>query len=544
MIFLRERSIHSQFLSFHSIAVPNIPDHLLLSFLDKAKPSFSVVDISRVLDWCHSLSVPADVTTSLDQMIILHRERDETISKQDRMNTASRDPVERRSGEKFEMTSVKSIPAVDQPSDKPSLSSSTNSLSSSKFCKMMTAETLNTAAAGDQFRQEMEQRKKEEAERLKLAQQKNLEERERMRREEEKRQHDEEERRKAEFEAQKRKEEERQRRIEAKLAAQEAERNRKIEEQRKKSEEAARRRREEAERREAERHQREQEELERREAERQALAEKRRQREVEERQKKEAQMKREAEEQNRRYQEERRRIYEASMDFSAEAYKASTSRLDEKKSAEQLALERDQKKREEAIKRARELALEKLNQEKEQKKMEKQVYERLAALRKPAPESREEKLARVEDAKNVIVVGKERLASLKSFFEEVKAMVMEKRKQEEEERKKQEEEEKRKREEEEKKRREEEERKEKERREEEERKKKQREAEAEKRRQELEKEKEERRIKKQKEARKMEERLLEDELKLLDAREKLYSLKKLLKEVKSHSVVCFNPFYH
>lgn len=521
-----------------SPVVPSIPDSVVLALLEKEKPSYSVVDVTRTADWCRALSRSDEEMRELDGMIKELRERDERIRKEDMANRESREPVERRRGEAYVMKEMAAEDAPAAPAEAPKEEAKRGGLMSPKFSRMMEAESLNTSGSG--YKADMERRAKEEAERVKLNEKKNLEERERMRQEEEKRQRDDEERRKAEFEAQKRKEEERQRRIEAKLAAQEAERNRKIEEQRKKQEEAARRRQEELERREEERRKREQEELEQKEREREALVEKRRQRMQEEILKKERQNQKEAAEQMKRFEEERRRIYEVSMGFDAVKYNASTARLDEQKSAEQLAREADQKKREEAVKKAREQMLAKLQQEKEQKELEKKTYQRLAELRRPAPETSEEKRQRIEEAKRMVARGKEQLKALLELKDQVKAIVTMRRKKEKEERKKREEEERRRREEEERKRKEEEEiaRKKKEAEEEAARKKREEEAErrrieAEKRKQELEKEKEEMRKKKAEKAKKMEERLLEDELMLLDCREKLLSLKKLLKEVKA-----------
>ena len=520
-----------------SPVVPSIPDSVVLALLEKEKPSYSVVDVTRTADWCRALGRSDEEMRDLDGMIKELRERDERIRKEDMANRESREPVERRRGEVYVMKEVAAEDAtVEAPKEQEE--AKRGGLMSPKFSRMMEAESLNTSGSG--YKADMERRAKEEAERVKLNEKKNMEERERMRQEEEKRQRDDEERRKAEFEAQKRKEEERQRRIEAKLAAQEAERNRKIEEQRKKQEEAARRRQEELERREEEKRKREQEELEQKEREREALVEKRRQRMQEEILKKERQNQKEAAEQMKRFEEERRRIYEISMGFDTAKYNASTARLDEQKTAEQLAREADQKKREEAVKKAREQMQAKLQQEKEQKELEKKTYQRLAELRRPAPETSEEKRQRIEEAKRTVTRSKEQLKALLELKDQVKAIVMMRRKKEEEERKKREEEERKRREKEERKRKEEEEiaRKKKEAEEEAARKKREEEAErrrieAEKRKQELEKEKEETRKKKAEKAKKMEERLLEDELMLLDCREKLLSLKKLLKEVKA-----------
>ena len=429
-----------------SPVVPSIPDSVVLALLEKEKPSYSVVDVTRTADWCRALSRSDEEMRELDGMIKELRERDERIRKEDMANRESREPVERRRGEAYVMKEMAAEDAPAAPAEAPKEEAKRGGLMSPKFSRMMEAESLNTSGSG--YKANMERRAKEEAERVKLKEKKNLEERERMRQEEEKRQRDDEERRKAEFEAQKRKEEERQRRIEAKLAAQEAERNRKIEEQRKKQEEAARRRQEELERREEERRKREQEELEQKEREREALVEKRRQRMQEEILKKERQNQKEAAEQMKRFEEERRRIYEVSMGFDAAKYNASTARLDEQKSAEQLAREADQKKREEAVKKAREQMMAKLQQEKEQKELEKKTYQRLAELRRPAPETSEEKRQRIEEAKRMVARGKEQLKALLELKDQVKAIVTIRRKKEEEERKKKEEEEKRKREEE------------------------------------------------------------------------------------------------
>ena len=248
---------------------------------------------------------------------------------------------------------------------------------------------------------------------------------------------------------------------------------------------------------------------------------------------------REAEEQMRRYEEERRRVYEMSMG-GAVSYQATSDRLDREKSAAQLAMEKEQRKRDEAVKKAREQAMERLKQEKAQRQMEKDVYQRLAELRRPAPATPKEKEERIVTAQKRIAEARERLKDLMILKDEVKHVVELRRKREEEERKKKEEEERKKREEEEKRRKEEEvkeaERKRKE--EEEKRKKKAAEEEArraaaELRKRELEKEKEAMRKEKQKAAQAMEERLMQDELRLLDCREKWYELKKLLKEVKA-----------
>ena len=521
----------------HSPVVPSIPDAVLLALLDKEKPSYSVVDVTRISDWCRALSRPEAEMAELEGMIKTLRERDETIRREDRANTASTEPVERRKGEAYVMKELPTatMEAAVEKEETPRA----GGLMSPKFSRMMEAEALNTSSGSD-YKREMERNAREEAERVKQNEKKNLEERERMRQEEERRQHSEEERRKAEYEAQKRKEEERQRKIEEKLAAQEAERNRKIEEQRRIREEAARRRQEELERREEERRRKEQEELEQREREREALAEKRRQRMQEEIAKKERQNQKEAAEQMKRFEEERRRIYEVSMGFDAGKYKASTAQLDEQKSAEQKAREADQKKREEAVKKAREQMLEKLQREKEQKEMEKRTYQRLAELRRPAPATNEEKKQRIEAMRETVEKNRDRLKALLALKDEVKEIVAIRRKREEEERKKKEEEERKKREEEERKRKEEEEleRKKREAEEAAARKKKEEEAErrrieAEKRKQELEKEKEEMRKKKAEKAKKMEERLLQDELMLLDCREKVILLKKMVKEIKA-----------
>ncbi|KAK8832567.1 hypothetical protein WA577_004828, partial [Blastocystis sp. JDR] len=517
--------------------VPSIPDAVLLALLDKEKPSYSVVDVTRISDWCRALSRPEAEMAELEGMIKTLRERDETIRREDRANTASTEPVERRKGEAYVMKELPTA-AMEAAVEKEEMPRA-GGLMSPKFSRMMEAEALNTSSGSD-YKREMEKNAREEAERVKQNEKKNLEERERMRQEEERRQHSEEERRKAEYEAQKRKEEERQRKIEEKLAAQEAERNRKIEEQRRIREEAARRRQEELERREEERRRKEQEELEQREREREALAEKRRQRMQEEIAKKERQNQKEAAEQMKRFEEERRRIYEVSMGFDAGKYKASTAQLDEQKSAEQKAREADQKKREEAVKKAREQMLEKLQREKEQKEMEKRTYQRLAELRRPAPATNEEKKQRIEAMRETVEKNRDRLKALLALKDEVKEIVAIRRKREEEERKKKEEEERKKKEEEERKRKEEEEleRKKREAEEAAARKKKEEEAErrrieAEKRKQELEKEKEEMRKKKAEKAKKMEERLLQDELMLLDCREKVILLKKMVKEIKA-----------
>lgn len=249
--------------------VPSIPDDVLLNLLEKEKPAFSVVDVSRVLDWCRALNRPSSELKSLEAMIKLLRERDETLRRQDLQNNASHLPVERRAGEPYVMPERTTESSEERVTEKSSFTpnetatseksvsmkptdsspSSSHALNSPKFCKMMSSESVGESAA-ERYRREMAERDREDAERVRLQQKKNLEERERMRQEEEKRQREDEERRRAEFEAQKRKEEERQRRIEERLAAQEAERNRKIEEQRLKSEAAARKRKEEMERRE------------------------------------------------------------------------------------------------------------------------------------------------------------------------------------------------------------------------------------------------------------------------------------------------------
>ncbi|KAK8793077.1 hypothetical protein WA588_005814 [Blastocystis sp. NMH] len=516
--------------------VPSIPDAILLSLLEKEKPAFSVVDVSRILDWCRSLQRPQEELTTLESLIRLLRERDETLRRCDLQNVASRDPVERRAGEPYVMpvvqTTTSSTPSIT-PIDTKTEPKKTTSLSSPKFCRMMSADVGESGA--ERYRREMAERDRLDAERVKEAERRNLEERERMRAEEEKRQRSEEERRREEFEKQKRKEEERQRRIEERLAAQEAERNKKIEEQRKKQEEAARKRQEEIERREEERRRQEQEEMERREAERQALAERRRQRTEEEIRKKEQQNQREAAEQMRRYEEERRRVYEMSLG-GAISYQANSERLDREKSEAQKAVEEEQRKRAEAVKKAREMAAARAKQEKAQRAMEDQVYEKLAAYRRPAPATREEKLDRIAAAQKQIAAARERLQRLERLKEEAKQIIAEKKRREEEERKKKEEEERKKREEEERKRKEEEERK---RKEEEERLRKKKEKEdaerrlaAEQRQRELEKEKAEMREKKSKEAQKMSERLMEAELRLLDCREKLFELKTLARQVK------------
>ena len=462
--FVRDRSNGVKWASLavltHRPVVPSIPDAILLSLLEKEKPAFSVVDVSRILDWCRSLQRPQEELTVLESLIRLLRERDETLRRCDRQNVASRDPVERRAGEPYVMeastaslesleSSTVSSTASSTASPKPSTPSKaiepidttlpktkSNSLSSPKFCRMMSADAGESGA--EQYRREMAERDRLDAERVKEAERRNLEERERMRVEEEKRQREEEERRRAEFEKQKRKEEERQQRIEERLAAQEAERNRKIEEQRKKQEEAARRRQEEMERREEERRRQEQEEMERREAERQALAERRRQRTEEEIRKKEQQNQREAAEQMRRYEEERRRVYEMSLG-GAVSYQATSERLDREKTEAQKAVEEEQRKRAEAVKKAREMAAARAKQEKAQRAMEDQVYEKLAAYRRPAPATREEKMDRIAAAQKRIAAARERLQRLERLKEEAKRIVAEKKRREEEERKRKEE---------------------------------------------------------------------------------------------------------
>ena len=545
--FLAEREAGVSFTHPFAITrrpvVPSIPDAVLLALLDKEKPSYSVVDATRISDWCRALKRPEAEMEELAEMVKTLRERDEVIRREDRSNGASMEPVERRKGEAYEMKELAVKMEVDTTAAKEEKPRE-GGLLSPKFTRMMEAESLNTSS--EDYKKEMEKAAREEAERVKLNEKKNLEERERMRLEEAKRQQNEEERRKAEFEAQKRKEEERRRRVEERLAAQEEERNRKIEEQRRIREEAARKRQEELERKEEERRQKELEELEQREREREALAEKRRQRMQDEIDRKERQNQKEAAEQMKRFEEERRRIYEVSMGFDAEKYKASTEQLDAQKSEEQKAREADQKKREEAVRKAREQMLEKLQREKEQKEMEKRTYQRLAELRRPAPATNEEKKQRIEEMTEVIAKNRDRLKTLLALKDEVKEIVMIRRKKEEEERKKKEEEERKKREEEERKRKEEEEAARKKREEEEAaaRKRKEEEAErrrieAEKRKQELEKEKEEMRKKKAEKAKKMEERLLQDELMLLDCREKLVMLRKMAKEIRAgKSCVC------
>lgn len=151
---------------------------MILSFTDKLKPYFSVVDVSRLLDWCRPLNVSSTILKDLDNMILLLRERDNFIKKQDLANTASSEPVERRSGEKYEIPAIAISTQPEETKPEPSLTR-TNSLSSAKFCRMMTAESLNTSS--DQFRQDLEQRKKEEEERLRKNEKKNMEERERLR---------------------------------------------------------------------------------------------------------------------------------------------------------------------------------------------------------------------------------------------------------------------------------------------------------------------------------------------------------------------------
>ncbi|CBK24177.2 uncharacterized protein [Blastocystis hominis] len=81
--------------------VPSIPDSVLLALLDKEKPSFSVVDVSRDIDFCKAVSRPDDEIELLNAMTKLLRERDDQIRKRDAENSASasRDPIERRSGE-------------------------------------------------------------------------------------------------------------------------------------------------------------------------------------------------------------------------------------------------------------------------------------------------------------------------------------------------------------------------------------------------------------------------------------------------------------
>lgn len=69
--------------------VPSIPDDVLLNLLEKEKPAFSVVDVSRVLDWCRALNRPSSELKSLEAMIKLLRERDETLRRQDLQNNAS-----------------------------------------------------------------------------------------------------------------------------------------------------------------------------------------------------------------------------------------------------------------------------------------------------------------------------------------------------------------------------------------------------------------------------------------------------------------------
>ena len=86
--------------------VPSIPDAILLSLLEKEKPAFSVVDVSRILDWCRSLQRPQEELTTLESLIRLLRERDETLHRCDLQNVASRDPVERRAGEPYVMPVV------------------------------------------------------------------------------------------------------------------------------------------------------------------------------------------------------------------------------------------------------------------------------------------------------------------------------------------------------------------------------------------------------------------------------------------------------
>ena len=86
--------------------VPSIPDAILLSLLEKEKPAFSVVDVSRILDWCRSLQRPQEELTTLESLIRLLRERDETLRRCDLQNVASRDPVERRAGEPYVMPVV------------------------------------------------------------------------------------------------------------------------------------------------------------------------------------------------------------------------------------------------------------------------------------------------------------------------------------------------------------------------------------------------------------------------------------------------------
>ena len=523
--------------------VPSIPDSILLSLLDKEKPSFSVVDVSRDIDFCKAVARPDDEIQQLNAMTKLLRERDDQIRKRDAENdaSASRDPIERRSGEPYQLTTPKPVSSVaaetTQTESQKASNQAKKGLQSPKFGQILMAESMNTSA--ERYRQELEAQNRQEAERLKQAEKKNLEERERLRREEEARRKQDEERRRAEFEAQKRKEEERQRRIEEKIAAEQAARERKLEEQRKKREEAERKRKEELERQEEERRRKEMEEMERREAERQALAEKRRQKMQDEIDRKERENRREAEEQMKRYEEERRRIYEASMGFDRSAYNESTSRLESKMSAERQAMLEDQRKREAAVKKARQQAMERLNQEKLQRKMEQDTYRRLLELRRPAPKSEREKEERIGKAKETIESGRKRVEALMRLKEEVKKLIEEKRRKEEEERKRREEEERKRREEEERKRKEEEARLMEKRRAEEEEMRRQKAIEEERqrkeseaRRAEFEKEKQERRKMKQAKAKAMEERLQNDELRLLDCREKLLALRKLMNEVK------------
>ena len=156
----------------------------MMSLLDQEKPFCSVVDVLRSVDWCRSLSRPQEEIQQLEAVVRLLRERDEQIRQQDAKNNASHSPIERRSGEPYELKVSEPISPEPKQSASSAPSDLPKGLLSPKFGRMMTAESMDTSA--DRFRREMEARNREEAERVKQAEKKNLEERERIRQEEEK----------------------------------------------------------------------------------------------------------------------------------------------------------------------------------------------------------------------------------------------------------------------------------------------------------------------------------------------------------------------